>query len=237
MVQGPGPGARDVHASEHAHEPGHAQDQHGFADAARAIGRRQRALRWRRGLLASVFSLALLTLGAELFLRLTHQRERALASNVTRTNRRWVALTQAHLFEEVADPVRRYAMRPGAEAEVDGWRFRVSPQRTRGPDVPAVKPASERRLLCLGDSYAFGLWCDEDETLVSRIAARASAREAELGTGLTWRALDLGVPGYHLGQTLRVLEQEGLALAPDLVLLYYNTNDLEQSGFYFDEEL
>jgi hypothetical protein len=232
MALGPG-------SEEHADEPGseHEHDHHGLSAVAAAVAHGERARKLRRGLLVAVFTLALGTLAAELGLRLTHQRERALADNVTRTNRRWVALTQAHLFEELADPVRRYGMRPGAQAEVDSWRFRVSPQRTRGPEVPAVKPASERRLLCLGDSYAFGLWCDEEETLVSRLAARASAREAELGTGLTWRALDLGVPGYHLGQTLRALEQDGLALQPDLVLLYCNTNDLEQSGFYFDEEL
>src|SRR6185295_513363 len=136
-----------------------------------------------------------------------------------------------------ADPVRRYAMRPGAEAEVDGFHFRVSPQRTRGPAVPAVKPANERRLLCLGDSFAFGLWCDEEETLVARLAARANEREAELGSGRVWRALDLGVPGYHLGQTLRAFEQDGLALQPDVVLLYYNTNDIEQTGFFYDEDI
>ena len=97
--------------------------------------------------------------------------------------------------------------------------------------MPAEKPAGERRILCLGDSFAFGLWCDEEETLVAALAARANAREAELASGRVWRALDLGVPGYHLGQTLRAFVQDGLALQPDVVLLYFNTNDIEQTGF------
>ena len=221
--------AHGEHASEH--------DHHGFAATALAIGRRERARKLRTALRAVVFGLAGATLSVELFLRFTNQRERALAGHVTRTNRRWVALTRAGIFEEVSDPVRLYAMRPGAETEVDGLRFRVSPQRTRGPEVPAEKPAGERRILCLGDSFAFGLWCGEEETLVATLAARASAREAELGSGRTWRALDLGVPGYHLGQTLRAFEQDGLALQPDLVLLYFNTNDIEQTGFLYDEGL
>lgn len=241
MVPGPGP-----HAHEHGSEPHpehaseaetHAHDHHGFASAAAAIGRSQRARRLRLGLLIALFSLAGTTLAVELGLRLANERERSIERHVSRTNRRWVALTRAHLFEELEDPVRRYGMRPGAEAEVDGFRFRVSPQRTRGPEVPAVKPAHERRLLCLGDSFAFGLWCDEEETLVARLAALANAREAELGSGIAWRALDLGVPGYHLGQTLRAFEQDGLALQPDLVVLYFNTNDIEQTGFFFDQEL
>jgi len=234
MVQGPGSAPSDL---GHAHEHGAEHDPHGFAVVAEAVRRGARGRRLRRGLSVAVLTLAALTLAAELGLRLTHQRERALERNVTRTNRRWAELARAHVFAEVADPVRRYAMRPGAEATVDGWRFRVSAQGTRGPDVPAEKPADERRILCLGDSLPFGLWCDEEETVVARLAARANEREAERASGVTWRALDLGVPGYHLGQTLRALEEDGLALAPDLVVLYANTNDVERSGFYFDEAL
>ena len=126
MAQGPGSAEP---AGEHG--PGHEHDPHGFAAVAEAVGRGERARRLRRGLLVAVFTLALLTLAAELALRLTHEREHALEHDVTRTNRRWVALTRAHVFEEITDPVRRYAMRPGADDVIDGWRFRVSPQRTR----------------------------------------------------------------------------------------------------------
>lgn len=240
MAQGP---ARTDNGHGHGHEHEHGgaggdpHDHHGFLATAIAIGRGERARRLRIGFALAVLTLAALTLGVELALRLTHQRARAMANNVTLTNRRWLALGAAKVFEEIDDPVRRYAMRPGARAEVDGFHFRISAARTRGPEVPAEKPAGERRLLCLGDSFAFGLWCDEEETVVARIAAMATAREEELGTGLVWRPLDLGVPGYHLGQALRAFEQEGLGLAPDLVLVYANTNDIEQTGFYYDADL
>jgi lysophospholipase L1-like esterase len=234
MVQGPGP-REPQHG--HAHGPEHADDAHGLAAAALAIGRSARHRRLRAGFLVALFTVALATLGAEALLRLAHERERSLERNVTRTNRRWLALSRAGLFAEQPDPVRRYGLRPGAEAEIDGLRFRVSSRGSRGPEVASPKPAGERRLLCLGDSFAFGLWCDQEETLAARLVEHARAREAELESGLVWRALDLGVPGYHLGQTLRAFEQEGLALEPDLVLLYFNTNDIEQSGFYLDAEL
>jgi len=230
------PGAQHEHG-QHAHEDGPSHDEHGFAEVAQAVGHDARRRRLRRGFLAAVFTVALLCLAAEVGLRLSGQRLRALEGNITQTNRRWVELTRAGLFEEIADPVRHYAMRPGAECAVDGWRFRVSSQRSRGPDFPRAKPAGEKRLLCLGDSFAFGLWCDEEDTLVAHLAARAEERERELGRDTRWRAIDLGVPGYHSGQTLRAFEQEGLALAPDAVVLYFNTNDIEQSGFYYDAEL
>lgn len=243
MVQGPGPhehGHGDA-GPDHEHGPGREHgfehDHHGFGATAAAIGLSQRLGKLRLGLLAALFSLAGATLVAELALRLTRQRERASAGHPTLTQRRLADLGRAGVFEELADPVRRYALRPRAEAEVDGVRFRISPQGTRGPALPSEKPAHERRILCLGDAFAFGLWCDEDETLVARLAARANVRESELGSGRTWRALDLGVPGYHLGQTLRAFEQADPMLEPDLVLLTFNTSDIEQSGFYFDAEL
>jgi len=201
------------------------------------VGQKARLQRLRVGLTVAVLTVGGLTVAAEIGMRLGDARAHALEANTTTANRRWVALTRAGLFEEIPDPVRRYAPRPGAVAEVDGFTFRISAARTRGPEVPAVKPPEERRLLCLGDSFAFGLWCDEDETVVARLAARANAREAERGSGLTWRPLDLGVPGYHLGQTLRAFEADGLALEPDVVVLYVNTNDIEQTGFYYDDDL
>lgn len=222
---------------EHDHEHGHEHMVPGLPEALAALeaGRRRRKL-WR-GVAVSILTLAGLTLAAELFLRATHDRQHALERGINRTNRRWVALTQARVFEEVDDDVRRYAMRPGARVEVDGMVFNVSSHRTRGPDFPAQKPAGEKRLLALGDSFCFGMWCGEEETLVGHLARLANEAERAAGSGTTWRAIDLGVPGYHSGQQLRAFEQDGLALEPDVVVLYYNTNDIDSEGFFLDEQL
>ena len=198
---------------------------------------RSRGARLKRGFAVAVLTVALCTLALEAYLRLSGAREAAFEEGVNRTNRRWVALLSAELFEEVDDPVRRYAMRPGARAVVDGWTFRVSSHRTRGEDFPAAKPPGEKRLLCLGDSFAFGLWADEDETLVGHLARMANERERNAGSGVTWRAINLGVPGYHSGQQLASLEAEGLALDPDAVVLYFNTNDIVREGHFLDADL
>ena len=198
--------------------------------------RASRARRLRRALLAvTLGSLGALGL-AEVALRVSGQRERSIAESTNRTNRRWLELMSAGVFESVDDDVRRYAMRPGAEALVDDWTFRVTSHRTRGAEFPAEKPAGEKRMLCLGDSFAFGMWCDEDQSLVGQLARMANAGEAEAGSGIHWRAVNLGVPGYHSGQQLRSLEQDGLALDPDLVVVYYNANDISREGFFYDDE-
>lgn len=182
---------------------------------------------------------ATLTLAAlEIGLRVAGDRERAFAESVNRLHRRWVALLEARVYEEVEDPVRRYAMRPGASTEVDGWLFRVNQHRARGADLPRAKPAGEKRLLALGDSFCFGLWCDEDETLVAHVARQANeALRARGDTETTWRAINLGVPGYHTGQQLAALRDDGLALDPDVVLVYFNSNDINREGFFLDGEL
>jgi hypothetical protein len=204
---------------------------------AAASGPARRGRKLRRGLAVSLLSLVLAILAAEVALRVSGHRARVFEQSVNKTIRRWVELTRAGIFEEIDDPVRRYAMRPGSACTIDGWTFRVSNRRTRGPDVPALKPPGEKRLLMLGDSFCFGLWCDEDETLVGHLARMANERELALGSGVTWRPLNLGVPGYTTGQQQVALEQDGLALEPDLVVVYFNTNDMQRQGFFFDDEL
>ena len=207
----------------------------GYPEAAEAIERKGRHGKWRKALVALILSSGFAVLAAEVFLRISGYRQSVFDETVNATIERWVGLMQAGIFEEVDDSVRHYAMRPGAETEVDGWSFRVNSLRGRGPELASPKPTDERRLLALGDSFCFGLWSDEDETLVGHLTRMANEREAELGSGLTWRAVNLGVPGYHSGQQLRSLEQEGLASDPDVVVIYYNTNDIQTNGFFFDE--
>jgi len=180
---------------------------------------------------------------AELALRVTGYRAEAFRADVNRQHPYWPPLLDGGVFEEIDDPVRRYAMRPGASVRVEdavhdeSWLFRVNRYRARGPDFPLEKPAGERRLLCLGDSFAFGLWCDEGRTLVGHLARMATEAEAARGAATRWRGISLGVPGYHSGQQLRAFEQDGLRLDPDVVVLYYNTNDIMQDGFFLDTEL
>ncbi|QDU68091.1 SGNH/GDSL hydrolase family protein [Engelhardtia mirabilis] len=182
-------------------------------------------------------TLILAGVALEVGLRLSGDRDAALEAGLNRTHRRWAELLQSDFYEEVDDPVRRYAMRPGAVTQVDGWTFRANSHRSRGEEFPTEKPAGERRLLALGDSFCFGMWCDEDETVVARLAAKATAAERAAGSDVTWRGVNMGVPGYHTGQQLRALEQDGLAIDPDVVLLYFNTNDILADGFFYDEDL
>jgi lysophospholipase L1-like esterase len=193
-----------------------------------------------RAALAFSLSFLLVCVASEIALRLVGDRDAAVAEGTASLPAYWVELMQARIFESVPDPVRRYAMKPGASAtvhdEVTGqdWLFRVNAHRARGPEYPAAKPEGERRILCLGDSFAFGLWCNEDETLVGHLARLAN--EHEPAPDVHWRGITIGVPGYHTGQQRIAFEDDGLELDPDVVVLYFNTNDIMRDGFFYDDE-
>jgi len=170
----------------------------------------------------------------EVGLRVSGDREKALDENLQRLHRRWVLLMEGDLFQPLADPVRRYSLRPGVELTVDDWTFRVNSHRGRGEELAPEKPPGEKRMLAIGDSFCFGLWSDEDETLVGHLVRMANEADPD---GDPWKAINLGVPGYHTGQQLRALEQDGLPLDPDVVVLYFNTNDIVSEGFFYDDDL
>jgi hypothetical protein len=74
-------------------------------------------------------------------------------------------------------------------------------------------------VLVVGDSYAFGLGVSEADALPGRLEAalRASGCPAEV--------VNFGIPAYHTGQELALLERIGFALEPELVVLLYYAND------------
>ncbi|HED66081.1 MAG TPA: SGNH/GDSL hydrolase family protein [Planctomycetes bacterium] len=197
---------------------------------------KQRRVGPLRGLAISLAAFAAMLVIGEVGLRVTNYRQRVFDQVIEEQIGYWAGFAGTDLFMEVPDPVRRYTVRPGARVQVGDWVFRGSKQRTRGEDIPPEKAPDERRMLCLGDSFAFGLWCDEEETLIGHLVRLANERERELGSGITWRAIDTGVPGYNTEQQLAALEQDGLALDPDVVVLYYNTNDIDTNALMYDEE-
>lgn len=89
----------------------------------------------------------------------------------------------------------------------------------RGPEVPPASP-DEFRILSLGESSTFARRLPYEATYSARI-------EAELGRvdGRRVRVINAGVPGYTLLQAFTYLEEHGLALKPDAVLLYFGYND------------
>lgn len=97
-------------------------------------------------------------------------------------------------------------------------------------DRPILSKAEdEYRILALGDSVTFGLGVDQDKTFAARLESLLRGRLHR-----PVRVINSGVGGYNTVQELTYFKQEGIDLQPDLVLLTYVTNDIEEKRKPFD---
>jgi hypothetical protein len=117
-------------------------------------------------------------------------------------------------------PTRGSANVPNASVEYGVPEFRTMLVHNslgfRNREVEPEKAPGTTRILTLGDSMAYGIGVENDETF--------SARMEQLDPRI--EVINAGASGYHPGQQLLLLEEQGLALAPDLVLIAYFWNDL-----------
>jgi lysophospholipase L1-like esterase len=129
------------------------------------------------------------------------------------------------LYVPHPDPELAVTLAANADFEFEGvtmklppTRVRTTPEGYREPAVTLPAPAGTRRFACLGDSVVFGWGVEALETFCAHLPQR-------LGPG--WDAVNLGVPGYNLVQTVRRFELAESSSRPDAVVLVVNQNDAD----------
>lgn len=115
------------------------------------------------------------------------------------------ALALLHRYSEVYG----WEPRPGAVTSIDGQRTTINGRGLRGAEHPPTRTSSRTRVLLLGDSIAFGYGVADDSTFAASMAERG------------FEVVNLAVPGYGTDQSLLRLEREGMAYAPDIVVLHF----------------
>ena len=114
------------------------------------------------------------------------------------------------------DPALLWRLHPGELYAPD--HIPVSQQGFRGFGFEPVKTAGTFRIIALGDSCTFfGRLTSWPERLAKKFG--------DADPGRAFEAINLAVPGYSSWQGRRLLETEGLALDPDLALIYFGWND------------
>ena len=176
--------------------------------------------RFRKLLLAAAFQIALLLVLLEIAARIF---DPAGVSYFPET---------ARLFDTMVheEPIS-YRLRPGLDGQFHHARYQVNSLGLRGPDIAFDKSAGERRILWLGDSLVFGIGVNNEQTMpavVERLANQGS-RNAR------YRVVNMGVPSYNTEQELIQLENLGLNLQPDAVLLLFAPNDIEVKNWVFEK--
>jgi hypothetical protein len=122
----------------------------------------------------------------------------------------------------LADP------RPTGYAPVNADHRALREKNTRGYrdlEHALAKPAGTRRLLSLGDSFAWGAGLQLEDAYPQRLARSLTRRRRE-----TWEVVNLALPGMGTVDHAAQLAGEGFAYQPDVVLLGYVLNDCEDDA-------
>jgi len=106
-------------------------------------------------------------------------------------------------------PVYGWTPRPSFRHTLAGSETTINRLGYRGREVTRAREAGRPRVVMLGDSITFGYGVRDDETFSAVMETLAPPLEV----------VNLGVQGYGTDQELLKLEREGLAYAPDVVVL------------------
>jgi lysophospholipase L1-like esterase len=171
----------------------------------------------RRALLfaLSAASVALVLLLAELGLRLVHARDPVPGLKT--------------LHELTPDEPQLFALAPGARSvlEEGGIVYQVNADGMRDRRYARERTPGVRRIAIVGDSVTFGIGVRADEVYSEQL-------EAALGEGS--EVLNFGVGGYNAYNERGLLESRVLAYRPDLVLVQFCINDLNDPTLHFDTQ-
>lgn len=125
-----------------------------------------------------------------------------------------------------------WSLEPGARGSYVGPRpfpiefdttVEINSFGVRGPEFGPRQPG-ELRVLVLGDSVVAGLEVEQPETFVARLEQELRGRLAR-----PLAVVNAGVRGYGTDQSLLWYRERGVALAPDVVVLVFSTNDFDDN--------
>lgn len=99
--------------------------------------------------------------------------------------------------------------------------YRINPQgfRSRYNFAAADKRSPKQRVVLLGDSFLFGVYLDEAQTITARL---------EESLGDTHQFYNLAMPGWGVDQMYLAYLKYQEALSPDVVVLLYIDEDVER---------
>ncbi len=125
----------------------------------------------------------------------------------------------------VGHPTRLWGFGPGIRSNGPGVSATISLRGLREPEPELPRPAGRSRVLVLGDSTFFGHGVEDDETLGRQLEAQLKAG------GLDVDSANGAISGYSTEQTLLLLEEDGWALDPTLLIIGNLWSDNNSDGF------
>jgi lysophospholipase L1-like esterase len=136
-------------------------------------------------------------------------------------------MREGTLFEYRLDSKRYKVMKPNVHMKIYGADVRTNNLgfRDKRAAIPQKKPG-EFRIIVLGDSFTFGPGVPYEHIYTSLLDARLKRTYPQVSV------INLAVEGYNIIQYEAVLEDTGLALQPDAVLVsMFPVNDFEMDVY------
>ena len=177
------------------------------------------------GLLALNLLVLIVSLGAlEIYLR--HHKSYVVEQRETRLRKAGLIESNPELLVQYTPKGRRLI--PNAHVlirhhNLSGRDIKIDINSLgfRDQELPRGKPPDELRVLVLGDSITFGDYLDADEVYVEQaekvLQAAMPGRKIEVVNG--------GVGDVGLKEEVDILEERGLSLNPDVVVIAFFLND------------
>jgi hypothetical protein len=127
----------------------------------------------------------------------------------------------------VADAQLGQRLAPGYDGWFAGVPVRINELGFRDHREYALQKSPQTfRILVLGDSVTFGHGAIYDATYPYLLEQRLR----EWRPDVDWQVWNLGVPGYNTSQELALLNRVGPRFQPDLVIVGFFENDLQDTG-------
>ncbi len=180
---------------------------------------------------AVVLALGLIALVLEVGLRVLYARDQARGGNLQkrleRSQRTALGQTSgdfnmAGLVQPSPHPDVVYMLKPGLRGRFRDKEVSINQTGLRGPEVATAKPPGVFRIAGIGDSVMFGWGVGQESFYLRVLEDRLNARSGDR----KYECLNFAVPGYNSAMEVAVLEQQGLAFDPDLVIVHFINNDL-----------
>ncbi len=87
-------------------------------------------------------------------------------------------------------------------------------------EIPYDKPAGQKRIVLVGDSFIYGLNLDDADTIAANLKKLLPAG---------WEVINLGVPGFGTDQSLLLEIQEASKYHPDVIVYGLYQNDFSNN--------
>jgi hypothetical protein len=123
----------------------------------------------------------------------------------------------------IKSPLLGWVPEPNSTSYTIDALVTINAHGLRDREFPPQKPTGELRVLCLGDSFTFGMGVEQDDTYVEQLERRLRSHYTQQSI----QAINAGVGGYETRRELLYLLAAGLDFEPDLITVGFYWNDLK----------